>query len=192
MSDTDPSAKFVIPGTEVGIEEEFESGTGTANEEGRILAAVAGPLSEKDRRLQVEGKPALTSLTPGSWVVGRIDNISEPVALAVVQAEEIAGQRAPQTSAYCVLHASYIKRGYVKKVRDEYRIGDIIRAKIVELKNGEFHISTDDPHAGCLVAFCSTCRQPMQKKPAGLQCPGCERRENRKLADDYRVMADSA
>ena len=190
MSETEHSAKFVIPGTEIGIEEEFEAGQGTANEEGHILAAAAGPLEEKDHQLHVKGKPALTPLAAGAWVVGRIDNISEPVALAVVQAEEISGQRTPQTSAYVVLHASYIKRGYVKKVRDEYRIGDIIRARIVEQKNGEFHISTDDPHAGCLVAFCSTCRQPMQKRPAGLQCPGCERRENRKLADDYRVMTD--
>ncbi|VVB56980.1 Exosome complex component Csl4 [uncultured archaeon] len=121
-------------------------------------------------------------------MVGRIENISEPVALAVVEAEAVEGQRAPKSSAYVVLHASYIKRGYVKKVRDEYRIGDIIRARVVEMKNGEHHISTDDAHAGCLIAYCAGCRTPLEKRPAGLQCPACDRRDNRKLADDYKVL----
>ncbi|MCL6088801.1 MAG: exosome complex RNA-binding protein Csl4 [Candidatus Marsarchaeota archaeon] len=182
------SKRFVRPGEEVGTEEEFEAGTGTLNEDGRILASIPGTLGGRERRLDVIGHPALTPFAKGTWVVGRIENIAEPVALAVVGAEELAGQRAPKSSAYVVLHASYIKRGYVKKVRDEYRIGDIIRARIVELKNGEFHISTDDPHAGCLIAFCPACREPMEKRPAGLQCPACERRDNRKLADDYKVM----
>ena len=185
------SKRFVRPGEEVGIEEEYESGAGTLNEEGRILAAIPGTLAEEARSLQVIGHPALTPFSKGSWVVGRIENISEPVALAVVEAEEAEGHRAPKSSAYVVLHASYIKRGYVKKVRDEYRIGDVIRARVVELKNNEYHISTDDEHAGCLIAFCSACRTPMEKRPAGLQCPACERRDNRKLADDYRVTPRS-
>ena len=185
MSD---SKRFVLPGEEVGIEEEFESGKGTLNEEGRILAAIPGTLSPEAQRMQVIGHPALTPFAKGTWVVGRIENISDPVALAVVEAERLEGQRPPKSSAYVVLHASYIKRGYVKKVRDEYRIGDIIRARVVELKNNEYHISTDDDHAGCLIAFCPVCRKTMEKRPAGLQCSQCERRDNRKLADDYRVL----
>ncbi len=186
--------RFVLPGEEIGTEEEFVAGAGTYVEEARIFAAVAGRLSEENHTLSVTGVPSLKRFKPGTFVVGRIDNISEPVALAVVEGDKNAQNqdaqtnRYPQSSGYVVLHASFIKRGYVKKVRDEYRIGDLIRGKIAEEKFGEYHISTDDPHCGCIMAFCSECRTPLEKRETLLQCPACGRRENRHLADDYRLI----
>jgi exosome complex component CSL4 len=196
-------SRFVRPGEEIGVEEEFEAGIGTFVEDGRILASIAGQLKINGRKLEVIGNPALTPFAPGTWIIGYIDNIAEPVALIVAQADEdevnkalnanaaaiSKSKRHPKSSTYVILHASYIKRGYVKNVRDEYRIGDIIRARIIGQKNDEYHASTDDPHAGCLIAFCRYCRTPMEKRPSGLQCPECERRDNRHIADDYRVIA---
>lgn len=190
--------RFVLPGEEIGTEEEFVAGTGTYVEEARIFAAVAGRLAEENHTLSVAGAPALQRLKAGSLVVGRIDNISEPVALAVMEGDAgapnqgAAANRYPKSSGYVVLHASFIKRGYVKKVRDEYRIGDLIRGKVVEEKFGELHISTDDPHCGCIMAFCSECRTPLEKRDTLLQCPACGRRENRHLADDYRLTGSQS
>ncbi len=195
--------RFVLPGEEIGTEEEFVAGAGTYVEEARIFATVAGRLTDENHTLSVTAAPSLRRFKPGTLVVGRIENISEPVALAVMEGEDEekgavaknqgpgaahASVRYPKSSGYVVLHASFIKRGYVKKVRDEYRIGDIIRGKVVEEKFGEFHISTDDPHCGCIMAFCSECRTPLEKRETLLQCPACGRRENRHLADDYRLI----
>ena len=196
--------RFVLPGEEIGTEEEYVAGSGTYVEEARIFATVAGRLTEENHTLSVAGASSLQRLRPGMLVVGRIDNISEPVALAVMESDEESSKgmggpapqdgrpspnpnRYPKSSGYVVLHASFIKRGYVKKVRDEYRIGDLIRGKIVEEKFGEYHISTDDAHCGCIMAFCSACRTPLEKRDTLLQCPACGRRENRHVADDYRL-----
>ncbi len=177
--------RFVLPGQEIGTEEEYVSGPGTYVENAKIYASIVGKLTEDNRTLSVQQKHLLAPLDVGTIVVGQIDNISDPVALVVVEPGLTDANRFATSSAYCILHASYIKRGYVKSVRDELKIGDIIRARVTELKNGEYHISTEDANCGAIKAFCSSCRHPLEKKPTGLQCPNCGNRENRKLADDY-------
>jgi exosome complex component CSL4 len=109
----------------------------------------------------------------------------EPIALISIQSG--AGeQRFGETSDYAVLHASMIKRGYVKNVRDEYKIGDIIRAKIADLRNGEFRLATDSDNLGAIKAFCAKCRHAMKIESGILQCESCGFKDNRKLANDYR------
>jgi exosome complex component CSL4 len=74
----------------------------------------------------------------------------------------------------------------VKNVRDEYKIGDIIRAKIVDLRNGEMRLSTDGEDLGAIKAFCAVCRHPMKVESGILQCEECGAKDNRKIAKDYR------
>lgn len=180
--------RFVLPGDALGTEEEYAGGNGTYMEKGTIYADESGHALEAQRTLSVDRRPALTPLHAGLKVIGRVENIVEPVALVVVEAEGEAHRRFLKTNAYCVLHASFVKRGYVKNVKDELRVGDIIRARVLGPKNGEFHITTEDPDCGVVKAFCCQCRHGLEKRPTGLQCPNCERRENRKLAEDYRPV----
>lgn len=177
--------RFVLPGTAIGVEEEYMPGPGTYVEDAKIYASVAGQVKEADRTLSIVRKNQLAIMTPGTVLVGRIEMISEPVALVLVEPTPTDAARFGSSSAFCVLHASYIKRGFVKNVRDELKAGDIIRAKVVEYKNGEYKISTDDEDCGCLKAFCTKCRHGLEKKPTGLQCPNCDNRENRRMAPDY-------
>ena len=79
-----------------------------------------------------------------------------------------------------------IRRGYVKNVRDEYRIGDIIRAKIAAFQNGEFRLTTDGDDLGAIKAFCAKCRHPMKVESGLLQCEDCGAKDNRKITNDYR------
>ena len=85
-----------------------------------------------------------------------------------------------------MLHASRIKDGFVKNVRDELRIGDIVRAKISEMRQGEMHVSTEGSHFGVVKAFCSKCRHALELVGSTLTCSSCGAKENRKLASDYR------
>jgi exosome complex component CSL4 len=185
----DEKKKIVVPGQEVGIEEEFSSGTGTYMEKGNVLSTLLGTLAEEGRTLSVKRPKRLTQIAVGTMVTGIVDNIAEPVALVIVEGEGDENTRFSQSNAYFILHASQIKRGYVKNVRDEIRIGDIIRAKVVEEKNGEFHISTEDEDCGVLKGFCCACRHELVKKPTGLECSSCGRRENRKIAKGYVSVA---
>jgi len=74
----------------------------------------------------------------------------------------------------------------VKNVRDEYKIGDIIRAKIADLRNGEFRLATDADELGAIKAFCAKCRHAMVIESGILKCESCGYKDNRKLANDYR------
>ena len=59
--------RFVLPGEEIGTEEEFVAGSGTYVEEARIFAAVAGRLAEENHTLSVAGAPALHAPRIACW-----------------------------------------------------------------------------------------------------------------------------
>lgn len=183
--------KIVVPGQEIGTEEEFAAGEGTYADNSLIYAATAGVLVSANRTLSVLAKSAPKNPYTGMKLICKIENIVEPIA--IVSPYELQGDkmhRLASNGANMILRASNIKKGYVKNVRDEYKIGDIIRAKIVEIKNGEYQISTDDEDCGCIKAFSSGSegRHPLEKTAAGLVDIVDEHKENRKMASDYRSI----
>lgn len=185
--------KFVIPGDFIGIEEEYLAGEGTFSDGENIRSTISGEASESDRKLAVSQKKKLRTIGIGAVILGRVENIVEPIALVSMlggsQAEsdgEIG--RYGENPDYAVLHASMIRHGYVKNVRDEYKVGDIIRAKIVDIRNGEMRLSTDSDELGAIKAFCGKCRHPLRVESGLLKCESCEAKDNRKIAKDYRKV----
>ncbi len=179
--------KLVVPGDFIGTEEEYLAGHGTFAEKERIYATIAGEPLDTERKLSVQQKRSLRALQIGTVVIGTIENIVEPIALVSIKAGSDGREsRFGENPDYSVLHASMIKRGYVKNVRDEYRIGDIIRAKIADVRNGELRLATDADELGAIKAFCPKCRHPMKLESAILKCESCDWKDNRKIAKDYR------
>ena len=177
--------KFVVPGDFIGTEEEYLSGEGTFSDREKIYASISGEASESARKLAVMQKKPLRALAIGTVIIVAVENISEPIALVSMRMG-IGEHRFGETDEYAVLHASMIRKGYVKNVRDEYKIGDIIRAKIVDQRNGEFRLSTDADDLGAIKAYCAKCRHPMNVESGILQCQECGTKDNRKIAKDYR------
>jgi len=178
--------KFVVPGDFLGTEEEFLSDRGTFSDKERIYSTLAGKAAEDSHKLSVEQSRPLHALEVGSIIIGTVENIVEPIALVSIKQGEHAEHRFGETPDYSVLHASMIRRGYVKNVRDEYKVGDIIRAKIAAFQNGEFRLTTDGDDLGAIKAFCAKCRHPMKVESGLLQCEDCGAKDNRKITNDYR------
>ena len=179
--------KLVVPGDFIGTEEEYLSGSGTFADKEKIYATISGETHDEARKLSVLQNRALRSLEVGTVVIGTIENIVEPIVLvSITSGSDGRESRFGETPDYAVLHASMIKRGYVKNVRDEYRIGDIIRAKIADVRNGELRLATDSDELGAIKAFCPKCRHPMKLESAILKCESCDWKDNRKIAKDYR------
>ena len=178
--------KLVVPGDFLGTEEEFLSDHGTFSEKERIYASITGKAAEDSHKLSVSQARSLRPLEVGTIVIGTVENIVEPIALISIKSGAHPNHRFGENPDYSVLHASMIRRGYVKNVRDEYKVGDIIRAKIAAFQNGEFRLTTDGDDLGAIKAFCAKCRHPMKVESGILKCEDCGEKDNRKIANDYR------
>src|SRR2546428_6696446 len=65
-----------------------------------------------------------------------------------------------------------------------YRLGDIIRAKVIQVKPS-VQLTTGERELGVGKAGCSVCRGPLEVRGREVYCPRDERTERRKLAADY-------
>ena len=66
----------------------------------------------------------------------------------------------------------------------ELKIGDIIRAKVIQVKPS-VQLTTAERNLGVVKALCSICRGPLELRGRELYCPRDERTERRKVAADY-------
>ncbi len=177
--------KFVAPGDLIGTEEEYLAGAGTYSENEKIYAAVGGKLEEKARKLSVVQEKPLHAFGKGDIIIGTVENVVEPIALVRIHFGS-GNARFGHNPGYAVLHASMIKKGYVKNVRDEYKIGDIIRAKIVDIREGELRLATDSDELGAIKAYCAKNRSPMKLESGILKSEVDGWKDSRKIAKDYR------
>ena len=88
------------------------------------------------------------------------------------------------SETYATIHVSKISPGYTDDVSKELRKGDLIRAKVTEVKPS-LQLTTKDDHLGVIRSLCGKCKTEMVRKGNALRCPKCERTMPRKLADDY-------
>ena len=185
--------RVVLPGDEVAVAEEFEAGEGTYEEHGRIYAAQPGHLE-----LDAHGRVARVSafnppahLRVDEVVYGAVDEMRASMCEARVLAihgrdRQVAGEISAS------LHVSKISNTYVEDIRDAMRLGDIIRARVIQTEPS-LQITTAEGNLGVVLALCSNCRRPMER--AGddrVRCPRCERTDRRKLTADYGTPELSA
>jgi exosome complex component CSL4 len=178
-------AKLVLPGDEIAVAEEFEPGDGTYERNGLVFAATPGVLvlDSETRIARVRSFNPPAELKIGDIVYGVVDDIRGMMATATIQA--IHG-RARQISGESegTIHISNVSEDYTEDIHDMYRLGDIIRAKVIQVKPS-LQLTTAEPTLGVVKALCSVCRGPLELRGRELYCPRDERSERRKLAADY-------
>src|SRR2546425_7484589 len=178
-------AKMVLPGDEIATAEEFEPGEGTYEKNGLVFAATPGVLvldpGNRVARVRAFNPPA--ELKVGDIVYGAIDDIGGMMATASILA--IHG-RSRQISGESegTIHISNVSEDYTEDIHDKFRLGDVIRAKVVQVKPS-VQLKTAEPDLGVVKALCSVCRGPLELRGRDLYCPRDERTEQRKLAADY-------
>jgi exosome complex component CSL4 len=175
----------VLPGEEVAVEEEYLAAEGTYNEDGLIYASQMGELHLDDEERVAKVLPAnpLVKLVEGEIVYCEITDVRSAMAICDVVAVE-GKKRAIAGDTYGTIHVSKISPYYTEDVGRELRPSDIVRAKVTQVKPS-LQLTTVDAHLGVVKGLCKRCRQKMERDDKGLFCKDCERREPRKLADDY-------
>ena len=181
-------SEFYFPGKFLGTEEEFIPGDGAYVEEGRIYSCTTGETRVgSDRKINVKSIVTVPSLIrPGMTVYGRVEEIFEPVALVRLDPIESGNIRQSSVRLMSVLHVSKVKNGYVRNIRECVRIGDVMKARVEDVRKGEIYLNIKDSNLGVIKAFCSRCRGPLNLKDGFLQCT-CGSREIRKISSDYGV-----
>lgn len=179
------TGQLVLPGERLGVIEEFTPDTGTFVKDGVIYAMVVGRALRDLASRRVSVYPVVHEIRVpkvGSTVVGQVSNVqSENAAVRIFQ----IGGKLLSGVFTGVLHISDVHLRYVDSMFSVCKAGDIIRAKVISLKNQVYHLSTKDKDLGVIYAFCSHCGGSLVSKRQGMSCPRCGNIEERKTVFDY-------
>ncbi|MDO5848621.1 MAG: exosome complex RNA-binding protein Csl4 [Methanobrevibacter sp.] len=183
------NGEFVMPGDKLGIIEQFIPGKGTYDNDGDIESTVLGNvnINSKMKTISVEpksGSPA--TLEVGDKIYGQITDV-KPQRANVKIDRLVDTQRDLSLPYMGSIHISKAKEGYLDKISDAFRIGDIIKAEVVKITGDNVDLSTVSDDCGVLKAMCTRCRGYMAttEKKNELQCKRCNRKEKREVSNEY-------
>ncbi len=180
---------FVTPGEKLAEVEEFMPSDGAYEEEGIVYASTIGEPKfdefEHDVRVVSPVKQPRLNVV-NSIVYGRITQTFDQYAVVELYPYNTRRFRLIPPAKFATIHISRVRRGYVKNVREEFGVGDWVRAKIHSIQKRRFvQLSTEGSNYGIIKAYCPVCRRPLARKGAVLYCPHCKRTFRRKIAMDY-------
>lgn len=179
------SGKFVVPGDLLGVIEEFLLGPGTFAEDGNIYSLTTGHLliDSRNQRVSVYRK-VRTVIFPkeDSIVIGHVSQIQDRnLTLRIFQ----VGDLLIHTFLDGVMHISDVSKGYMQTMFDAFKMGDLVRAKVISTKNRAFHLTTREDRLGVISAVCSYCGNSLKMKGTVLKCFKCNRVRRRKISSNY-------
>jgi exosome complex component CSL4 len=176
--------EIVTPGELVGIEEEFLGNEKTVADNGNIYSLVLGEKKIIDRQMQVYSPKFARMLKEGDLVIGRVTDLYDSVSLIVIENEKKLGERAAIGGTYTYMRITELVRGggYVQNFRQYIKIGDIVKAKVIEVNPLGTYLTIAEDQLGVVASYCSQCHTQLTERGRLLICPECGNKENRKLA----------
>jgi exosome complex component CSL4 len=174
--------KLVLPGDHLSSAEEAEPGENTYLDKDEVYSAAAGENASEAGHAAVRTKGRLLQQPSVGMVVYGVvikASLNKAVVGCISATEVDGGGRGVQFDA--VLPVTAIRRDYVRDIRDEVKIGDIIKARIATVEKTGCDLSLKSPDCGIVVAFCPRCRQRMDLAERIFVCGSCGWKERRKL-----------
>ena len=171
---------LIFPGKEIAVTEEAQPSQGTVEENGVVYAAVFGESKLYGGVASVANAKTPRLLAKGDLVLGKVEDLFDNVALISFQPLE---KRIASPADRAFLRISEINGrsgGFVENFSEFLRIGDLIRARVIEVTVLGVYLTLAESGLGVLKAFCTTCRLELNEN---LECKNCLRKERRKMAD---------
>ena len=137
---------FVMPGDFLSVSEQFLPGDGAYEDDGSVKSATAGNVSidKKAKEISVISKSNGPNLLKvGDIVYGEINTVHAKKG----ETRELA---LPYLAA---IHISQITPGYIDKITDAFRIGDLIEARVVKIMKDNIDLNTEDRDCGVVKAM---------------------------------------
>jgi len=175
----------VFPGERLAVIEEYGEGDGTYQSEGEVRSAELGVTRRNDAARSVEVKkktPEIIVPEEGMVAVAEVGSVARRDAR--VDIFMLDGRLIHPTYSG-VVHISDISQDYTKNIDLALRNGDIVKGRIVNVRNRLNQMSLAGQDYGVVYAFCSRCGGLLENKGGRLTCPDCGRVERRKTARSY-------
>ncbi len=178
---------LVFPGDVLATSEELFSGYGTKDIGGSIIGVMIGNFFINKRHTSAEVKP-LTDvpviLKKGDTVICEVRRTTDKMVLLDIL--HVAGTKREMVGDKdTVIRVADIANEYIVSAKDVYKIGDIIRAEVIQAGPALRVSTAGGSNLGSIKSFCTQCRVPLVRKDSVLECPRCGRSEKRKMASDY-------
>jgi exosome complex component CSL4 len=179
----------VLPGDRLGVVEQFLPGAGTYEEAGTIFANFTGiaKIDTKNKRVVVSPTTRTPELPKeGATVIASVTHSHEKMATVSIWKINETNLQNPFTA---MLHISSSSPRYERRMSDVCKAGDIIRARVIDMKNRIPQLTTAGRGLGVVKAYCSRCGEVLQLQNRRLQCNACGNIERRRLAEDQGSSA---
>ena len=177
----------ILPGEEIASIEEFEAGKNTYVSDGTVRSTAVGIKNYdfKKRMAKIEkiNSPMLPKI--GDIVVGYIEMLFGSMMsvriLYIDEKKSISGFSAIASARIITPGRERDRRG-----RTIFRVGDIIRGRVISLLNSSIHITIDEKEFGVIYTLCFNCGgDTVRVNNNNIKCVECGVNEDRKLTIDY-------
>jgi exosome complex component CSL4 len=182
----------ILPGDQVASIEEFEGGKNTyLAPDGTIRSAAVGikvyDLKRRIVKIDQKNSPMLPKV--GDIVVGYVDMLfSSMVSIKMLYINDkkfSAGYSAIASARVGPRDRDGGRNGRRDR-RANFRVGDIVRGRVISLLNSTVHLTLAEKEFGVLYALCFMCGgNTVRTNENTIKCIECGTFEDRKLTHDY-------
>lgn len=181
--------EIVYPGSFLGYEEEFLAGENAySTDEGSVNSeAVGRPVVDSASHLASVSKSnrRVKIIQRGAIVYGVVSAVKQNNVLVVLKRAESEGEGFVVHDSNASLAVFNIAQSYVNDIQDMYRIGDVIRAKVIDVTSYGVELETKAPDLGVIKAYGIHSRKPLHLINGVLRDPATGAAENRKISTLY-------
>src|ERR671931_1866975 len=180
----------ILPGEQVAYIEEFEGGKNTYVTDGLVRSTAVGTkvYDFKRRIVKIDQKNSPMLPKIGDIVVGYIEMLFGSMIsvriLYINDKKSYAGFSAIASIRIGGTGGRGRERGD-RRGRIIFRVGDIVRGRVISLLNSTIHITIDEKAFGVLYALCFNCGGDTVRVNNTVKCIECGSYEERKLTNDY-------
>jgi exosome complex component CSL4 len=180
----------ILPGEQVAYIEEFEGGKNTYITDGLVRSTAVGTkvYDFKRRIVKIDQKNSPMLPKIGDIIVGYIEMLFGSMIsvriLYINDKKSYAGFSAIASIRTSGTGGGGRERGD-RRGRIVFRVGDIVRGRVISLLNSTIHVTIDGKEFGVLYTLCFNCGSDTVRLNSSIKCIECGIYEERKLTHDY-------
>ncbi|MBS3061131.1 MAG: exosome complex RNA-binding protein Csl4 [Candidatus Diapherotrites archaeon] len=181
----------VFSGSVLGIEEEYSPGSNAfVDDEGNIVSSVSGVAleNEKNRTIDVVTRRGVSPMSIGTQIYGRVVLVTDHAAVIEIWDAMKGRVFVAVSSSTSAVPVSKCDLGFVKSIKDKFRLGDFVKARVASVSPWGVDLTTQASDLGVVKAFCTKCRSELHLFGRDLKCLQCGQVEGRKISSEYSLQ----